>query len=161
MRHLLLPLLTAVAACGGAPPAVDAPAPAVAQAPGQGAAPVEAAPPPAPAGGGIIGGEPILHRPVVVGAIAVEDVEAGIAAHAAELRRCYEDERAKDATLAGRVLVSFTVARDGGVARATTRSTSLRHPPTEACLNERMAQVRFAPLRDGETALVSYPFSFP
>jgi len=153
----VIALLLALA-CGGssAPAAPPAPAPPAPTA----STPAEVAPPP-PAGGGIIGGEPILHRPVVVGAIGVDAIEAGIAAHSAELRRCFEDERAKEPTLSGRVLVGFTVARDGSVARVSTRSTSLRHPPTEDCLTARMEGVRFPPLLDGETALVSYPFSFP
>lgn len=142
-------LLAWLLACD-APPAPPAP-------------PAPAAPSavPAPPTGGIIGGEPILHHPVVIGAIGVAEVEAGIAAHAAELHRCFEDARAQDPALSGRVLVSFTVARDGHVARATVRSSSLRHPATEACLTERLATVRFPPLQDGETAIVSYPFAFP
>ena len=149
-------ILFALLACSSAPePAVPAPAPAPA------AAPAEPASQPEPAPAGRIGGAPILPDPVVLGAIDAAAVDAGIAAQRAAILRCWEISRQAKPGQAGKVLVKFTIARDGSVSNATTRSTSLRHPPTEQCLNARIMKARFPPLQDGDKALVSYPFVFP
>lgn len=137
-------LLLAILACAPAP---DEPVPP--------AATVEAAP------AGSIGGEPILPQPIVVGGIAAEAVDAGIEAQMEGIRACIEAERAKHPDLAGKVLVKFTIAQDGSVREATTRSTSLRNPASEACLIARVVEARFPPLQSGRLAIVHYPFDFP
>ena len=60
----------------------------------------------------------------------------------------------------GKVLVQFTIAKDGSVTKSETVSTSLRNPETEACLNERVATATFPALERGEKAIVKYPFVF-
>lgn len=110
---------------------------------------------------GIIGGEPILPRAVVVGGLSEAAVTSAIAGHRVAIDRCYESERALLPALAGKVLVRFSVLKDGAVADATIRSTSLRHPPTEACVAARVSEVRFPPLASGEKAIVTWPFVFP
>jgi hypothetical protein len=137
-------LLLALFAC-----APDAPPP-VAPAPPQAVAP--------PAGA--IGGEPILPRPTVVGAISADDVVAGMASQEAAIHRCWEQEKAKNPALAGKVLVKFVIGTDGAVRDPTVRSSSLRDPATEACVVARVGEVRYPPLASG-TAVVHYPFVFP
>ncbi len=118
---------------------------------------VEEAPPPA----GSIGGAPILPDPVVLGAISAEAVAAGVDAQMEAINRCYEDARAKNAALAGKVLVRFSIAQDGTVSRTSISSTSLWDPPTEDCVSEQVAQARFPALEGGRVAIVTYPFVFP
>lgn len=110
---------------------------------------------------GRIGGEPILPHPTVVGGISNRDVEEGMAAHRDAIRACWEAQRALTPTLAGKVLVKFTIRPDGAVGEVTTRSTSLRHPATEACVNAAVANARFPALTGGRLAIVHYPFAFP
>lgn len=98
---------------------------------------------------GVISAEPILPRPVIIGAIADEAVEAGLAGVVCP------------ATGAGKVLVRFQIRADGSVTEAEVRSTSLRDPVTEACLVDRVKAVKFPPLDGGEMAMVMYPFQFP
>lgn len=141
-------LLLAALAC--------APEPAPPVAPAAPPAPEPDAPPP-----GRIGGKPILDRPVVLGGLAADDVEAGIAAQRGALDGCYAPAQAEQPAPKGKVLVRFTVARDGHVADARVQSSSLRHPQTEACLLEVVAGARFPALATGEIAVVSYPLSFP
>ncbi len=141
-------------ACGSpAPEQVEAPAPAPSPAPV-----VEAEPPP-PAGS--IGGAPILPDPVVLGAISAEAVAAGVDAQMEAINRCYEEARTKNAALAGKVLVRFSIAQDGSVSRTAIRSTSLWDTPTEDCVSARVAEARFPALEGGRVAIVTYPFVFP
>lgn len=120
-------------------------------------APAPAAPPPAeaPAPAGTIGGEPILPRPIVLGAISTDDVEKGIGAVLPGIQACHRDPKRR-----GRVLVKFHIGADGAPTAAATASTSLRDPATEECVNQRVLEARFVPLRSGKTAMVRYPFSF-
>jgi hypothetical protein len=142
--------LLALLACGSTPPA-EAPAEPVAE------APAAAEEPPV----GKIGGEPILPKPTVIGAIDEKIVEDGIAAQRAAIVKCWEDARAERPHLRGKVLVKFHINRDGTVSETSTKSTSLRHPGAEACVNERVAEAKFPPLTGGSYAIVQYPFVFP
>lgn len=131
-------LFTVILACGEAQPVPAAPT-----------APAEAAPT------GVIGGEPILPRPIVLGAISTDDVDKGIAAVLPEIQACHRDSARR-----GRVLVKFHIGADGTPTAAATASTSLRDTATEACVNQRVLEARFVPLQSGNTAMVRYPFSF-
>jgi len=121
------------------------------------------APPPAPAPVpaeepvvGSIGGEPILPRPVVLGGLSTDAVVAAVEPRMADIRAC-----ARDAGRRGKVLVKIVIGKDGAVTSATTRSTTLRHPPTEDCVNTVVAEVKFPALAKGTTAIVQYPFELP
>ena len=110
---------------------------------------------------GRIGGEPILPDPVVVGAISAEDVDAGIDAQKGAIAACWTEHGAKQTGLRGRVLYKFTIAKEGRVDKAVVKSSSLRHPETEACVTDVIAKATFTPLKTGKLAIVHYPFAFP
>ncbi len=156
-------LLLAFLGCSDPPPpsgvAVEsAPAAAVPVAPV--AEPPSISVEPLPAAGSI-GGEPILPRPIVLGAISVAEIDAGLAPRRAAIEACYAARRKVDPGLSGKVLVKFSIAHDGHVPDASVASTSLRDPETEACVTACVRETRFAPLTDGEVAMVRYPFTFP
>ncbi len=142
--------LLTMLACGAPEPPSEAPEPEAVTLASPSAAPV-----------GAIGGEPILPRPVVLGAISAEAVDAGIDDRREAIEACYQDELAENAGLAGKVLVRFTIARNGSVSKANIKSTSLRHAPTEDCLSAQVAEAHFPALEIGEVAIVTYPFVFP
>ena len=110
---------------------------------------------------GSIGGEPILPSPMIIGGIDNAVVERSINDHMASINACFESSRADNPALAGKVLVKFNIGMDGSVANPSTRSTSLRHEATEACVNAAIAKVIFPPLERGRLAVVHYPFVFP
>jgi len=147
-------LLVALLGCHAEPTAAPVPEPAADAATEGGSAP-EGKP------AGIIGGEPILPRPVVLGGISNDAVEAAIDTHHDTIAACYEDERARVPGMAGKVLIHFTILGDGRVAEVSTRSTSLRHEPTETCIEQVIAQITFPALASGHLAIVDYPFVFP
>ncbi len=125
------------------------------------AQPTASAEPESAAAAGSIGGEPILPDPVVLGGISASAVDAGIASQLDAIHRCYQEELANHAGLAGKVLVRFTIARDGTVSKTAIKSSSLRHPPTETCLSARLSEARFPALERGSVAIITYPFIFP
>ena len=145
-------LLSLLVACGTPDPdlqSVPAEVPAEEQ-------PVEAS-----AATGSIQGEPILPKAVVVGGIDNATVVDVVEKRRAVFDRCFQNELAKDPHLAGKVLVKFSIARDGQVTHPSVRSTSLRNEATEACLLAEIARVRFPALEGGKIAIVQYPFVFP
>ena len=147
----MLPLVLALFACGSPQPEpVDVPQERV-------EAPVEAEAPPA----GSIGGEPILPNAVVVGAISVDDVHAGIAAQRGAIEKCYQDGLQRVPELAGKVLVKFTIGPDGSVESSKMKSTSMRDMGTEICVTESVRTAKFAKLSGGRLAIVHYSFVFP
>ena len=113
--------------------------------------PVEEVPPPA----GRIGGEPILERPVIVGGIANEAVEAVVQGHAATLSACHS------APASGKLLLHFTLSRSGQVQELELRSTTLRHEPTEQCILNEIRGLQFPELERGEIAVVTWPLELP
>lgn len=152
MRSSWLALL--LFGCGAsteAPPA-EAPAPVTTVS----TAPPEDAPPP-----GKIGGEPILPDPVVVGGISREHVDQGVATLRPAIVACWEEARKSKPGLNGKILVKFTIAKDGSVKTTALRSTSLRNEATETCVMGHLAQAKFPPLASGELAIIHYPFAFP
>ena len=120
--------------------------------------PAEVSTPPVPKG--TIGGAPILSNPVVIGGISREDVEQGIAKQQAAIDKCYQESHKTNAALAGKVLVQVVIAADGSVSETLTKATSLRHKPTEECINKSISKASFPKLLSGRYAMVQYPFAF-
>ena len=149
-------LLIACALEAPTPPAASAPPTAKAGAAAEPSPAAEDDPPPA----GKISGEPILERPIVLGSVDTPTVERVVGAARADIETCFTAERQKSPELAGKVLVRFSIGTDGAVSSVRTKTTSLRHPPTEDCLNARVGELRFPPAAGGGTAIVTYPFTF-
>ena len=57
-------------------------------------------------------------------------------------------------------MVKFVISKDGSVATATTKSTTLRNPIVEKCINARFMRMRFPAPKGGGIVIVSYPFVF-
>lgn len=100
---------------------------------------------------GTIGGAPILEAPVILGGIENSAIEEALDMSA--IRACNRAGRP------GKVLVRFQLKRDGQVDNVETRSTTLRHPPTETCIHKRLQATGFPPLNRGEKAIVTWTFT--
>ena len=105
----------------------------------------------APPPGGVVGGMPILDRPVILGGIDNAAVEAAFDAEA--LGSC------NNAGKPGKVLLRFRIDKGGRVVDVETKSSTLRHQATEACLQAAVKATRFPELERGESAIVTWPFS--
>lgn len=120
------------------------------------AEPIAVAPEPEPEpeaapAGRIIAAAPILEKPTILGGIDNDTVAAALDLGA--IKGCNQAGRP------GKVLVHFRVLASGAVGTAEVRSTTLRHPETEACVLERISATSFPELTRGEYALVTWPFS--
>lgn len=75
-------------------------------------------------------------------------------------RYCYQRQLMRDNSLQGKVVLGFSIAKDGTVSGATVKSSSLGNEEVGACLTQVMFTLQFPEPRGGGVVLVSYPFLF-
>lgn len=105
--------------------------------------------------------------PVVSGALTAEragyltpdQIMAVVRANEAEIRECYEHERASTPDLAGRVQVDWQIDRTGAVVRVEIIHSTLGSPAVEHCIADRIHGWTF-PQPDGGEVTVHFPFIF-
>lgn len=100
-----------------------------------------------------------LGVPKVDGGPGKAAIARAIKKNRAGFRYCYERGLGRNPTLAGRVVVTFTIANNGTVVASRKVASSLGDAEVEQCVARRMAQVRF-PSFPGGKAVVTYPFQF-
>lgn len=97
---------------------------------------------------------------IVLGNIEKALIEKVIRDNLTQIRYCYSRELTKNPTLAGKIVVRFTIAGDGSVSQATTKESTMGNQLVEDCINGRMMQLRFPEPKGGGKAIVTYPFLF-
>jgi hypothetical protein len=86
-------------------------------------------------------------------------VRAALHSRARQLRGCYEQERAGNPDLAGKLVVAWTVDRRGVVRGPAVTTRTLESRSLEACVVRELERVSF-PRRVGGPSRVEYPFVF-
>ena len=98
--------------------------------------------------------------PIILGALDKSIIDRIVKQHLAKIRYCYQKELNKNPKLFGKVVVKFVISKDGSVATATTKASTLRNPIVEKCINSRFMRMRFPAPKGGGIVIVSYPFMF-
>ena len=99
-------------------------------------------------------------KPTVLPALEKGVIEATIAEDMSRIRRCYQKVLRENPSVAGKLVVSFTIGANGKVVDALTESSELSDPRVEACVVERFRRLRFPKPRGGGIMIVNYPFLF-
>lgn len=102
-----------------------------------------------------VGGDPII-----LGALDKSLIDAVIKRHMNQLRYCYQRELTNDPDLGGKIVVKFVVAKDGSVASAAIKSSTMGIAAVEACVTSRFMRMQFPEPKGGGIVIVSYPFIF-
>lgn len=92
------------------------------------------------------------------GRLPIEVIQRIVRQNFGRFRLCYEKGLRSDATLAGRVTVSFTIAEDGSVKDAT-HTTDLADTGTASCVARGFNALSFPRPEDG-VVKVTYPITF-
>jgi len=100
---------------------------------------------------GTISAAPILDTPSILGALEEQAVEDAL--DFAAIKACNTSGEP------GKVLVRFRIEESGAVEETRIRSTTLRHPATEDCLQAQLRATTFPAPTSGAFAIVSWPFS--
>jgi TonB family protein len=98
--------------------------------------------------------------PIILGALDKSLIDRVVKQHLAAIRYCYEKELAKNPKLFGKIVVKFTIAKDGTVSSASVKSSTMGNPIVEECVAERFMRMRFPAPKGGGIVVVSYPFVF-
>lgn len=110
---------------------------------------------------GVSNGEVSLGEVEAEEGLSAEIIRAVIRRHLGAIRYCYERELDDGDSLAGKIVVGFTIDGNGAVENATVRSSTMPGgEDVEACLVRRISLMRFPAPRDGARVTVSYPFVF-
>jgi hypothetical protein len=91
--------------------------------------------------------------------VPAEVMERVIRAADKELRACYDEGLAKDASLGGKITFSFLIAEDRNVRDLRTVCTSLPDAEVVSCMAARFSQLQFPRWRSGRLTVV-FPILF-
>jgi TonB family protein len=102
----------------------------------------------------------IPGRTVVVGGLSRDVIAKIIRSHQHEIKYCYEVELQKNAALAGKVAVLFTIDSTGAVSEAKVSESSLGNRATEQCMLSRIQRWKFPEPEGGGVVTVAFPWIF-
>ncbi|MGC6515612.1 MAG: AgmX/PglI C-terminal domain-containing protein [Myxococcota bacterium] len=97
--------------------------------------------------------------PIVMGALDKSLIDAVIKRKMAQIRYCYQRELQKDPTLNGKIVIKFTIAKDGTVSKASVKSSTVGKG-VDSCVVSRFYKMQFPEPKGGGIVIVSYPFIF-
>lgn len=100
------------------------------------------------------------EEPITIGSLDKSLIDAVIQKHMAEIDLCYQHELTKTPSLAGNLTVKFTIATNGSVSDAVTKTTTLNNPAVESCVIAAFMRMTFPQPKGGGVVIASYPFVF-
>lgn len=104
---------------------------------------------------GTVGGDPII-----LGALDRSLIDEVIKRNMNQIRYCYQRELTKNPALGGKIVIKFTIAKDGTVSAASTKTTTMNNASVESCIVGRFLRMQFPQPKGGGIVIVSYPFIF-
>jgi metallo-beta-lactamase class B len=115
-------------------------------------------PPNAPLGqpASIFGRDPNVALPT--GSLDKEIIRGVIRRHIDEVKACYEKEVETKPTLAGRIMVQFTIAATGKVIASVLQHSTMDNSRVESCTVQAVRGWEFPKPLGGGIVIVSYPF---
>ncbi len=99
-------------------------------------------------------------RPIVGDGLPKDVVRRIVRKHSPEVRYCYEQELIRDKSLAGRVVMQFTISGAGSVVAAVPSNSTLNNRSVERCISGKMRRWVFPSPKGGGVVTVKYPFRF-
>jgi hypothetical protein len=98
--------------------------------------------------------------PTVNGSLDRKIIQRVIRSHTREVKYCYEQQLQKNRSLAGRVIINFTISGTGGVVAASAGGGTLGNSAVSKCIASRVKRWVFPEPNGGGIVRVSYPFVF-
>jgi TonB family protein len=92
------------------------------------------------------------------GALDKEIIRRIVRRNINQVRYCYDQALTRQPTLAGRVVVQFTIAGNGTVIASLLGNSTLGAPAVESCIVQAVKRWEFPKPEGGGLVMVSYPF---
>jgi TonB family protein len=89
-----------------------------------------------------------------------DDVESLVRPKVSDFNSCYKEEQLQNPKASGKVLLSFTIQKDGRTSDVRLLASTMKSPNMEGCLVGKIEAWQFPPPRNGQEIKVRYPFSF-
>ncbi len=102
----------------------------------------------------------IPGKTTVVGGLDKDVIMKVIKRHQNEIKFCYELELQKNASLAGKVGVAWTIDPAGGVSEANVNESSIGNANVESCIVQRIRRWKFPEPVGGGVVNVTFPWIF-
>jgi hypothetical protein len=102
-----------------------------------------------------VGGDPII-----IGGLERSLIDEVVKRHMSSIRYCYQRELTKDPSLNGKIVIKFTIAKDGSVSASDVKSSTIGNGAVESCVKGRFLRMQFPEPKGGGIVIVSYPFIF-
>jgi hypothetical protein len=99
-----------------------------------------------------------IEKDKVTGDVDRDLIRRIVRAHLNEVRSCYNAGLTRNPNLAGRVTIQFSIVGTGKVASAVVESNTTGDSAVGNCIAQAVKRWKFPRVRNGGTALVSYPF---
>lgn len=113
-----------------------------------------------PTGDGQVGDGQVGGDPIILGALDKSLIDEVIRRQMNRIRYCYQRVLTKKPTLAGKLVEKFVISKDGTVASAQTKTTTLNDTEVESCISGVFMNMQFPEPKGGGIVIVSYPFVF-
>jgi hypothetical protein len=91
------------------------------------------------------------------GSFTTEEINEVMKANASKIRNCYQQELKRSPTLAGKIVVVFTIEGNGSVSAVAVKESMTGGGAVTACVKTEIGKLKFPPKGP---ARVSYPFVF-
>lgn len=91
--------------------------------------------------------------------LSKEEIYRVVRAHELRIKTCYEAQMKKAPSLAGEIDVAWDIEKDGRVAQARVRRTTMNNAQVEGCIVAEVASWRF-PAAGDRTTVGRFPFVF-
>jgi len=76
------------------------------------------------------------------------------------VRWCYEKELKKDDQLAGKIIISFVISKNGKVVSSKVHKSTMKNQVVGQCVANQISRIRFPKRDDEKNIIVNYPFIF-
>lgn len=77
-----------------------------------------------------------------------------------QIEDCYQDELTRDPALEGKMVVKYTISKDGTVRSASIKTTTMNNSNVEECVVGRFLRMQCPKPAVGSIVIVSHPFLF-
>jgi hypothetical protein len=99
---------------------------------------------------------PYWQYPVILGALDKKVMDDVVWSHSDDIRACVKDNAASSSARGGLLAVKFDVAKNGHVAKAQVRTTTVGSPAVEQCVVDRFESMEFRAPKGGGSVIATY-----